>query len=180
MKRRSGRSGCRLSGGSTSGNENLLRPDFRIVAKWRKEELEASRSGQCEFSLVRYVPDTVKNEFVNIGVVLREAGPREAAVRFTRDWRRVRCVDRKRIRRCWRRWKGDGRRLADGCAGGEMGSRRRLSNAVQMTEVESLPGGVVPDGDGELMADVYRDREAKARGAAAERVGRRLRRPCED
>jgi hypothetical protein len=49
---------------------------------------------QCEFFLVRYVPDTVKNEFVNIGVVLREAGRPEAAeVRFTRDWSRVRCLD---------------------------------------------------------------------------------------
>ena len=49
---------------------------------------------QCEFFLVRYVPDAVKNEFVNIGVVLREAGrPETARVRFTRDWARVRCVD---------------------------------------------------------------------------------------
>lgn len=49
---------------------------------------------QCEFFLVRYVPDTVKNEFVNIGVVLREAGrPETAQVRFTRDWSRVRCAD---------------------------------------------------------------------------------------
>jgi len=49
---------------------------------------------QCEFFLVRYVPDAVKNEFVNIGVVLLEAGrPETARVRFTRDWSRVRCVD---------------------------------------------------------------------------------------
>jgi hypothetical protein len=74
---------------------------------------------ECEFTLVRYVPDPVKNEFVNIGVVLRETGAAgsEAAagegggaaggtgtgggstsggstvVRFTRDWARVRCVD---------------------------------------------------------------------------------------
>ena len=48
----------------------------------------------CEFSLVRYVPDPVKNEFVNIGVMLRDAArPEVAAVRFTRDWTRVRCVD---------------------------------------------------------------------------------------
>jgi hypothetical protein len=62
----------------------------------------------CEFFLVRYVPDVVKGEFTNIGVVLREASgsgeavsppvrearsaPR-AAVRFTRDWSRVRCMD---------------------------------------------------------------------------------------
>jgi len=49
---------------------------------------------QCEFFLIRYVPDSVKNEFVNIGVVLREAGrPETARVQFTRDWSRVRCVD---------------------------------------------------------------------------------------
>ncbi len=31
---------------------------------------------QCEFFLLRYVPDVVKGEFVNIGVVLLEAGDR--------------------------------------------------------------------------------------------------------
>ena len=49
---------------------------------------------QCEFFLLRYVPDAVKNEFVNIGVMLREAGRAETTqVRFTRDWSRVRCMD---------------------------------------------------------------------------------------
>ncbi len=48
---------------------------------------------QCEFSLVRYVPDVVKGEFTNIGVVLRAAGEAAAQVRFTRDWSRVRCMD---------------------------------------------------------------------------------------
>ncbi len=49
---------------------------------------------QCEFLLVRYMPDPVKNEFVNIGVLLREAArPESAEVRFTRDWGRVLCVD---------------------------------------------------------------------------------------
>jgi hypothetical protein len=49
---------------------------------------------QCEFSLIRYVPDVVKGEFANIGVVLREAGQDGAAqVKFTRDWSRVRCID---------------------------------------------------------------------------------------
>ena len=47
---------------------------------------------RCEFSLIRYVPDVVKGEFANIGVILREEGGR-AAVRFTRDWSRVRCMD---------------------------------------------------------------------------------------
>lgn len=49
---------------------------------------------QCEFSLVRYVPDVVKGEFANIGVLLREPGPQgSVTVRFTRDWSRVRCID---------------------------------------------------------------------------------------
>jgi hypothetical protein len=50
---------------------------------------------ECEFFLIRYVPDVVKGEFTNIGVVLREAGSHDgaAAVRFTRDWSRVRCMD---------------------------------------------------------------------------------------
>jgi hypothetical protein len=114
---------------------------------------------QCEFFLIRYVPDVVKGEFVNIGVLLREAGvgppgvdtPGNSVVRFTRDWSRVRCMD------------------ADADIGllegleGEIGARLRmagmdapgikpvmeilqdtLANSVQMTEVkaclaESLP-----------------------------------------
>jgi hypothetical protein len=56
----------------------------------------------CEFFLFRYVPDLVKGEFANIGILLREAGPEPAhhaardstaIVRFTRDWSRVRCLD---------------------------------------------------------------------------------------
>lgn len=54
---------------------------------------------KCEFLLVRYVPELVKEEFVNIGVLLREkaeagepsGGP--AQVRFTKDWSRARCMN---------------------------------------------------------------------------------------
>src|ERR1700733_9908577 len=51
---------------------------------------------QLEFFLLRYVPDAVKDEFVNIGVVMTEPaanGSGFADVRFTRDWRRVQCLD---------------------------------------------------------------------------------------
>jgi len=50
---------------------------------------------QLEFFLLRYVPDAVKDEFVNVGIVMLEAGTNGgfADVRFTRDWRRVRCLD---------------------------------------------------------------------------------------
>jgi Protein of unknown function (DUF3037) len=47
---------------------------------------------QCEFQLIRYVPDPVKNEFVNIGVLMRAEGE-PGTLRFTRDWGRVRCLD---------------------------------------------------------------------------------------
>lgn len=46
---------------------------------------------QCEFFLLRYVPDAVKGEFVNIGVVLLSAVGAE--VRFSADWSRVQCMD---------------------------------------------------------------------------------------
>ena len=47
---------------------------------------------QCEFFLLRYVPDAVKNEFVNFGVVMI-GDDGFAEVRVTKDWRRVRCLD---------------------------------------------------------------------------------------
>ena len=49
-----------------------------------------------EFFLLRYVPDAVKGEFVNIGVVMFEPGANGegfADVRFMKDWRKVRCFD---------------------------------------------------------------------------------------
>ena len=48
---------------------------------------------QFEFFLLRYVPNAVQDEFVNIGLVMVEPGGDFADVRFTRDWRRVRCLD---------------------------------------------------------------------------------------
>ncbi|MFZ0285529.1 MAG: DUF3037 domain-containing protein [Terriglobales bacterium] len=48
---------------------------------------------QCEFFLLRYVPNAVQDEFVNVGVVMLEPGGDFADVKFTRDWRRVRCLD---------------------------------------------------------------------------------------
>ena len=48
---------------------------------------------QCEFQLIRYVPDPVKDEFVNIGVLLRASAEEQSVLRFTRDWARVLCLD---------------------------------------------------------------------------------------
>jgi hypothetical protein len=51
---------------------------------------------QLEFFLLRYVPHAVRQEFVNIGVLMVEAGTNGsvlADVRFAKDWRRVRGLD---------------------------------------------------------------------------------------
>jgi hypothetical protein len=49
---------------------------------------------KCEFFVLRYAPDVVKGEFVNIGVVLLENGDSGFTdLRLTRDWRRARCLD---------------------------------------------------------------------------------------
>jgi hypothetical protein len=48
---------------------------------------------QLEFFVLRYVPDAVKGEFVNVGIVAVEADGGFADVRFTRDWRRAQCLD---------------------------------------------------------------------------------------
>ena len=51
---------------------------------------------QVEFFLLRYVPHAVRQEFVNIGVLMVEGGENGAVfadVRFAKDWRRVRGMD---------------------------------------------------------------------------------------
>lgn len=56
--------------------------------------LEKIGRHRCEFRLLRYVPDAVRNECVHIGVMLYEEGSEEPVrVQFTRDWRRVKCLD---------------------------------------------------------------------------------------
>lgn len=63
--------------------------------KKTKPESMSSQSGlPCVFYLLRFVTERVRNEYVHIGVILREQNseaPR-TEIRFTRDWRRVRCL----------------------------------------------------------------------------------------
>jgi Protein of unknown function (DUF3037) len=109
---------------------------------------------QCEFFLIRYVPDVVKGEFANIGVLLREAGRDDSAlVRFTRDWARVKCMDADADIGLLEALEGEiGARLR---AGGDAPGIKpvmeiledTLANSVQMTEVraclaESLPAEI--------------------------------------
>jgi hypothetical protein len=104
----------------------------------------------CEFHLLRYVPDVVRNEYVHIGVILREQGSREAAeVRFTHDWRRVRCLDPDADTALLESMEGELRRRFKEEPDGNLMRllREALSLSVQMTEpkaylAESLPAGM--------------------------------------
>jgi hypothetical protein len=104
----------------------------------------------CEFQLLRYVPDAVRNEFVHIGVILREQGGREPAqVRFTRDWRRVRCLDPEADTALLEGMETELRRRFQQEPEGDLMRRleESLSLSVQLTErkaylAESLPAGM--------------------------------------
>jgi hypothetical protein len=114
----------------------------------------------CEFRLLRYVPDAVRNEYVHIGVILREqgsperigpgaAGPEPALVRFTRDWRRVRCLDPEADTALLEGMESELRRRFEAEPDGNLMRllTESLSLSVQMTEskaylAESLPAGM--------------------------------------
>jgi len=105
---------------------------------------------ECEFHLLRYVPDAVRNEYVHIGVILREQGSAEAArIQFTRDWRRVRCLNPEADTALLEGMESELRRRFQAEPDGNLMRllNESLSLSVQMTEAkaylaESLPAGV--------------------------------------
>jgi hypothetical protein len=144
-----------------------------------KREADARRESgtgrrNCEFQLLRYVPDPVRNEYVHIGVILHEQGSVEPAeLRFTRDWRRVRCLDPEADTALLEGMESElRRRLKEEPRGRLMALlEESLSLNVQMTApkgylAESLPAGV------EELMRLYvepprRERLPKLRGRAA-------------
>ena len=103
----------------------------------------------CEFYLLRYVPDAVKNEFVNIGVMLREAGRAETTrVKLTRDWSRVRCMDPDADTGLLEAMEGElAERVRDGGTGRQPVMtmlEESLSTSVQMSEVRGALAESVP------------------------------------
>ena len=108
----------------------------------------------CEFQLLWYVPDAVRNEFVHIGVILREQGSRDGAqVRFTRDWRRVRCLDPEADTAVLEGMESELRRRFQAEPDGDL--MRLLTEAlslnVQMTEAKAYLAESLPAGMEELM-----------------------------
>jgi len=114
-----------------------------------------SQRRACEFQLLRYVPDAVRNEYVHIGVILKEQGggpagsPEPPLVRFTRDWRRVRCLDPEADTALLEGMESELRRRLENDPEGRLMQMLSdsLSLNVQLTEpkaylAESLPAGM--------------------------------------
>lgn len=122
----------------------------------------------CEFQLLRYVPDAVRNEYVHIGVILREAAAGDAAprveVRFTRDWRRVRCLDPEADTVLLEGMEGELRTLLQAEPDGKLRRilEESLSLSVQMTAPKAYLAESVAAGVEELMR-LYVDPPARVR-----------------
>jgi hypothetical protein len=107
----------------------------------------------CEFQLLRYVPDAVRNECVHIGVILREQGNLHMEVRFTHDWRRVRCLDPDADTELLEGMESELRRRLTEDPGGRLMRilEESLSLNVQMTEPKAFLAESLPAGMEELM-----------------------------
>jgi len=108
----------------------------------------------CEFQLLRYVPDAVRNEYVHIGVILREQGSQDGAeVRFTRDWRRVRCLDPDADTALLEGMESELKRRFQAEPDGNLMRllTESLSLSVQMTEAKAYLAESIPAGVEELM-----------------------------
>ena len=112
---------------------------------------------QCAFQLVRYVPDAVRNEYVHIGVLLRDGSGR-LDLKFTKDWRRVRCLDPDADTALLEGMEGElRRRLQEDMARPEDERKftrildESLSLGVQITEAKAYLAESLPTGMEELM-----------------------------
>jgi len=135
-----------------------------------------SERRQCEFFLLRYVPDAVKDEFVNVGVVLLEPGEAGtqafADVRFTKDWRRVRCLDPDVDVEMLEALEQEIRdRLAELDGGREWLLKRMedsLSNAIQLSPMKAVLA-VSPQEEIAKLAEIYLERTRRGARAASGR-----------
>jgi hypothetical protein len=124
------------------------------------------------------VPDAVRNEYVHIGVILRESAAadepgRAPEVRFTRDWRRVRCLDPQADTAVLEGMESELRRRFQAEPDGNLMRllTESLSLSVQMTEPKAYLAESLPAGMEELMR-LYvepppRDRVQRLSGRAA-------------
>src|SRR5262245_49027728 len=139
---------------------------------------------KCSFFLLRYVPDAVKNEFVNVGLVLLpEAG--RAELRFTRDWSRAKCLDPQADTDLLEALEADLRsQLLDANGGRDQILRKiqdSFSNAVQASEFKACLAES-PAQEADALAKVYLEtarRPAQREAGARQVVLGRMRREFE-
>lgn len=115
---------------------------------------------KCNFFLLRYVPDAVKNEFVNVGLVLLpQAG--EAELRFTRDWSRVKCLDPQADLELLEAMESDLREKLRAMNGDRDFILRKIqdsfSNAVQTSEFKAC-AAASPAAEADELARLYLER----------------------
>ncbi|HET8890383.1 MAG TPA: DUF3037 domain-containing protein [Candidatus Angelobacter sp.] len=115
---------------------------------------------QCRFFVLRYAPDAVKNEFVNVGLVLLPPAG-SAEVRFTRDWARVLCLDPEADVEVLQALETDLRDKLREMNGDHDFILRRIqdsfSNAVQTTEFQACLAES-PAAEADELARLYLDR----------------------
>jgi hypothetical protein len=106
------------------------------------------------------VPDVVRNEYVHIGVILREqaeggaeGGLKPPLVRFTRDWRRVRCLDPEADTALLEGMESELRQRFEAEPNGKLMRllNEALSLNLQMTEAKAYLAESLPAGMEELM-----------------------------
>lgn len=122
---------------------------------------------QCRFFVLRYAPDAVKNEFVNVGLVLLPpAGG--AHVRFTRDWSRVLGLDPEADVEALQALETDLRDKLREMNGDHDFILRRIhdsfSNAVQPTEFQACLAES-PAAEANELARLYLDRPRRRQPA---------------
>jgi len=128
---------------------------------------------QCEFFLLRYVPDAVKDEVVNVGVLLVESGGGWADIRFTKDWKRVRCLDPdadvEMLEGLEREIKD---RMLEGPGGHEWLLQRMqdsFSNAIRLTPAKAVLADSPQEEIGRL-AEMYLERAKKGARVSSGRM----------
>jgi Protein of unknown function (DUF3037) len=134
----------------------------------------------CSFFVLRYVPDAVKNEFVNVGLVLLpQAGGVE--LRFTRDWSRVKCLDPEADVEALEAVEADLRDKLRSMNGDRDFILRKIqdsfSNALQPSEMTACAATKSPSEEADLLARLYLEttrrrqpRETGARQAVFQRM----------
>jgi hypothetical protein len=120
---------------------------------------------QCRFFVLRYAPDAVKNEFVNIGLVLLPPAD-SPQIRFTSDWSRVECLDPEADLEMLRALENDLREKLRDMNGDRDFILRRIqdsfSNALQPSEFQACLAEE-PAAEADNLARIYLERAPRRR-----------------